>query len=147
MKKSYFKSLDLLLNTSTKVLKCSMKRCKKYMKNDNTDKIKKLLKEKDSKKKETTVNKLASDKEALKEEKCIYSKCKKIHMKLIKILIKTTKIFMKEYPKIELLNSNIKTVLKELKRLSEKTNLSSTDINEMHKYKNIVFFNILNIKL
>ena len=147
MKKSYFKSLDLLLNTSTKVLKCSMKRCKKYMKNDNTDKIKKLLKEKDSKKKETAVNKLASDKEALKEEKCIYSKCKKIHMKLIKILIKTTKIFMKEYPKIALLNSNIKTVLKELKRLSEKTNLSSTDINEMHKYKNIVFFNILNIKL
>ena len=68
-------------------------------------------------------------------------------MKLIKILIKTTKIFMKEYPKIELLNSNIKTVLKELKRLSEKTNLSSTDINEMHKYKNIVFINILNIKL
>ena len=147
MKKSYFKSLDLLLNTSTKVLKCSMNRCKKYMKNDNTDKIKKLLKEKDSKKKETAVNKLASDKEALKEEKCIYSKCKKIHMKLIKILIKTTKIFMKEYPKIALLNSNIKTVLKELKRLSEKTNLSSTDINEMHKYKNIVFINILNIKL
>lgn len=147
MKKSYFKSLDLLLNTSTKVLKCSMKRCKKYMKNDNTDKIKKLLKEKNSKKKETAVIKLASDKDALKAEKCIYSKCKKIHMKLIKILIKTTKIFMKEYPKIELLNSNIKTVLKELKRLSEKTNLSSTDINEMHKYKNIVFINILNIKL
>ncbi len=147
MEKKYFKSLDLLLNISTKVIKCSMKRCKKYMEKDNTNKIKKLLKEKDSKKKENAINKLASDKDSLKVEKCIYNKCKKIHMKLIKILIKTTKIFMKEYPKKELLNSNIKTILKELKQLSEKTELSSADINEMHKYKNIVFFNILNIKL
>ena len=147
MKNSYIKSLELLLNTSTTVLKCSMNRCKKYIQKDSTDKIKKLLKEKDSQKKEKAVINFASDKQILKEEKCLYKKCKKIHMKLIKILIKTTKLFMKEYPKITLLNSNIKTILKELKRLSEKKDLSSKDINEMNKYKNIIFFNILNIKL
>ena len=100
---TYMRNLDMLLNISSKVLKCSMKRCKKYM-NTNDNKIQKLLKVKDSSKKAQAVEKLAAEKTALKAEKCIYNKCKKLHIKLIKVLIKTAKSFLKEYPNVKLLN-------------------------------------------
>jgi hypothetical protein len=143
---TYMRNLDMLLNISSKVLKCSMKRCKKYM-NTNDNKIQKLLKVKDSSKKAQAVEKLAAEKTALKAEKCIYNKCKKLHIKLIKVLIKTAKSFLKEYPNVKLLNSNVKNIINELIMLVKKSELTIADINQMNKNKNILIFNILNIRL
>jgi len=140
------RNLDILLDISTKVLKCSMQRCKKYM-TTNDKKIQKLLKETDSKKKVKEIEKLATEKTALKTEKCIYIKCKKLHINLIKVLIKTAISFIKEYPNVKLLHTNIKQIIKELIILIKKPELTHADINQMNKNKNILIFNILNIKL
>lgn len=141
----FIKNLDLLLDISTKVFKCAIKRCNTYT-NDTNTKLLKILKNKNLKKKEILIKKLASNKKNLKLDKCLYKKCKDIHIKLIKILIKTTKDLCKNSYDAELINNNLKLSLKKLIKLSKKSSLNSSDLKEMSKNKNILFYTILNLK-
>ena len=53
---------------------------------------------------------------------------------------------MSNYPRAQLFNRNIKKAVVELKKLMKKTNLTSSDVTEMNKHKNMLFFTILNLK-
>lgn len=145
--KKFLKNLDFLLKVSSKLFKCAIKKCGELVKMSNTnDKLKKVLKTKNLNKKEKYIKKLAYNEKTLNVDKCTYNKCKEIHVKLLKVLIKNVKFVMSNYPRAQLFNRNIKKALIELNKLMKKTNLSSSDITEMNKHKNLLFFTILNLK-
>jgi len=145
--KKFLKNLDFLLKVSSKLFKCAIKNCSELVKKSNTNnKLKKVLKTKNLNKKEKYIKKLAYNQNTLNVDKCTYDKCKEVHVKLLKVLIKNVKFVMSNYPRAQLFNRNIKKAVVELKKLMKKTNLTSSDVTEMNKHKNILFFTILNLK-
>jgi len=141
---NYLKKMDFLLNVSNQLIKCAKNRCSKYKIPNIKAAINLVLKTKDREKKEKIINIIATNSNALKTDKCTFNKCKKIHIELLKILVKITKENIKKNP--EKINSHIKQALRDLVKKIKTPELSLNDINEINKNKSILFYNLFNRK-
>lgn len=147
MNKETFNQLLILMDASAKLMKCAIKKCKSTMenvqKNANVQKLKLLASTtKDVKKRMEIVNKIIYNKDVIEHDKCLYKECKVVYMKLIDVLIETFEKFLNA----GLFKSNMDIVvkhLKEIKKLSKKKSLTSTDVNNIQKNKNLLLMTMM----
>lgn len=147
MNKETFNQLLILMDASAKLMKCAIKKCKSTMenvqKNANVQKLKLLASTtKDVKKRMEIVNKIIYNKDVIEHDMCLYKECKVIYMKLIDVLIETFQKFLNA----GLFKSNMDIVikhLKEIKKLSKKKSLTSIDVNNIQKNKNLLLMTMM----
>ena len=147
MNKETFNQLLVLMDASTKLMQCAIKKCKATMEKVQTDSEIQKLKimaatTMDVKKRTEIIKKIVYNKDVIAHDRCLYKECKVIYMKLIDILIETFQKFLN----VGLFKSNYDIVikhLKEIKRLSKKKSLTSTDVNDIQKNKNLLLMTMM----
>ena len=150
MSSKYLKQLNNLIEVANMLTSCANEKCKETSETIKNNKIiynemNAIMMIGDNKKKEELISKLASNTNIIKNDICNFNKCRKIYIKLIKVLIQFFNKIPLDY-KYKIYNPSVKEALIVIKQLLKQKSLNQDELNEIHKNKNILFMSIVNSK-